>query len=232
MATYVLVHGAWHGGWCWNRVRRALGAPDGSVYAPSLTGLGERAHLATPAVGLDAHVEDVLSLLASEDLRDAILVGHSYAGVVITAVADRAPDRLARLVYLDAVVPRDGECLFDRAPREFRAQVEAQVRSQGAGWLVPPPTVARLGLSRSEDVDWVMPKLVSHPFRTLHEPVRLRNAPGVPRSYINCIGGRPRGGARTAQAEGIDDYYELSTGHDAMVTAAEEVARLLRDIAQ
>src|SRR3712207_1095869 len=109
MATYVLVHGAWHGGWCWKRVMPLLRAAGHDVFAPTLTGLGERSHLAGPDVGLETHVQDVLGVLAYEDLEGVILVGHSLAGSVITPVAERAPGRVAQLVYLDAAVPSDGE---------------------------------------------------------------------------------------------------------------------------
>jgi pimeloyl-ACP methyl ester carboxylesterase len=228
VATYVLVHGAWHGGWCWSRVARALQARGADIYMPTLTGLGERAHLASRDIGLETHIEDVLGVLEYEGLTNVVLVGHSYAGVIVTAVADRVPRRLSRLVYLDAVVPRSGQCLFDCAGPEFRTRIEEQVRTQGEGWRIPAASAERLGLTRDEDISWVVPKLVPHPYRTFLEPVQLRIPTStVPRTYINCIGGKPRGGPRTAQAEGIDDYHELSTGHDAMITAPEEVAELL-----
>src|SRR5262245_40465445 len=109
MATYVLVHGGGHGGWCYQRVARLLRAGGHDVYTPTLTGLGERSHLVGPNVDLDLHIRDVCELLHYEDLRDVILVGHSYGGMVITGVADRAADRVARLVYLDAATPVNGQ---------------------------------------------------------------------------------------------------------------------------
>ena len=234
MTTYVFVHGAWHGGWCWKRLTRAMGATAGNVFTPTLTGLGERAHLASRDVGLETHIEDVLRVLAYEDLSNVILVGHSYAGVVVTAVADRVPHRLARLVYLDAVVPKNGQSLLDCAGAEFRKRIEDEVRTEGEGWRIPVASAERLGLVQDEDINWVMPKLVPHPYRTFREPVDLQGSTGaaLQRTYVNCIGSKPRGGARTPQAEGIDDYHELSTGHDAMVTAPEAVAQLLFAIAQ
>lgn len=191
--------------------------------------MGERAHLASRDISLETHIEDVLGVLEYEGLSNVILVGHSYAGLIATAVADRAPRRVSRLVYLDAVVPRSGQCLFDCAGPEFRRQIEEQVRTQGEGWRIPVASAERLGLTRDEDINWAVPKLVPHPYRTFHEPVHFRDpsAPIVPRTYINCIGDRPRGGPRTAQAGGIDDYHELSTGHDAMITVPDEVAELL-----
>jgi pimeloyl-ACP methyl ester carboxylesterase len=231
MSTFVLVHGAWHGGWCWDRVKRTLVAAGAMVYTPTLTGLGERVHLATPGISLETHIEDVVQLLEFQRLTNVTLVGHSYAGVVVTAVADRVPERLSRLVYLDAVVPRSEQCLFDCAGLEFKSQIEDQVRMQGEGWKIPIPSAARFGLVEERDIQWVMPRLVPHPYRTFSEPVHLRAAPAVPRSYINCIGSKAPGGPRTAQADGIADYYELSAGHDAMVTIPEHVSALLLRIA-
>ena len=121
MATFVLVHGAWHGGWCWRFVRPLLGGHD--VYAPSLTGLGERKHLARADVDLDTHIADVVSLLEMEDLCDVVLVGHSYGGMVITGAADRAPERIGRLVYLDAFVPENGKCTLDYVVPERAAPI-------------------------------------------------------------------------------------------------------------
>lgn len=233
MSTYVLVHGAWHGGWCWSKVKRLLEKADKDVYTPTLTGLGERSHLLSRDIGLETHVLDVLQVLECEGLTDVVLVGHSYAGMVVTAVADRAPQRLSRLVYLDAVVPRSGQCLFDCAGPEFRTRIEGQVRTQGDGWRIPAASAQTLGLIRDDDIEWAVPRLGPHPYRTFHEKVELRfpTAMMVPRTYVNCIADRPRGGPRGAQAEGIDDYHELSTGHDAMITLPLEVAELLLGLA-
>jgi len=231
MTTYVLVHGAWHGGWCWRKVRALLEAGGADVRTPTLTGLGDRAHLASRDIGLDTHVADVIGLLDAEDLSGVVLVGHSYAGMVVTGVADRAPHRIARLVYLDAVVPRDGQCLYDRAPPQVRTSWEEQARVAGEGWRVPVSvaTPQFLGLKSDEDLRWVMPRLVPHPIRSFREPLALSGrAPQIERAYINCIGDKPLGQPRTAQADGIDDYHELRTGHDAMVTAPQEVVALLR----
>ena len=172
-----------------------------------------------------------MQVLEQEDLRDVVLVGHSYAGMVVTGAAARLPHRLARLVYLDAVVPRSGQSLFDCSGQRFRSWIDEQVSTWGEGWLIPPAPPEFLGLSDGRDIDWVMPKLVPHPYRTFREPVELPAGweSAVPRTYINCIGSKPRGGPRSAQAEGIDDYHELATGHDAMVTAPREVAELLRN---
>ena len=131
MATYVLVHGGGHGGWCYQRVARRLRAAGHEVHAPSLTGCGDRAHLVGPHVDLDLHTRDVAALLHSEDLRDVILVGHSYGGMVITGAADRAADRVGRLVYLDAANPVNGQSLVDVAGPVINA-VRPMARSSGS----------------------------------------------------------------------------------------------------
>jgi pimeloyl-ACP methyl ester carboxylesterase len=233
MTTFVLVHGAWHGGWCWGRVRPALEAAGATVLTPTLTGLGERAHLLSKDVSLETHIEDVVGVLECECLADVVLVGHSYAGMVVTGVAHRAPERVGRVAYLDAIVPHDGQCLFDRTSPEFRRHIEETVATDGEGWMVPVPAPHGLGLSDDDDIRWTMPRLVPHPFRTFRDPVSLGRAamPPVPRSYINCIGSQGHGGPRSSQAEGIEDYHELATGHDAMVTAPAQVAAVLLGIA-
>ena len=233
MATYLLVHGAWHGGWCWKRLLPALAGPGVEIYTPTLTGLGERAHLASREVSLETHIQDVMGVIESERLDDVILVGHSYAGVVVTAVADRMPQRISRLVYLDALVPKAGQSAYDCAGPLFRERIEGLVKTQGEGWYIPIPTAERMGLFLQEDIDFAMPRLVPHPARTFAEAVSLKSPWGKPvrRTYINCIGKSTPGGPRSVQAAGIDDYHELSTGHDAMVTAPAEVVALLRDLA-
>jgi pimeloyl-ACP methyl ester carboxylesterase len=235
MTTFVLVHGAWHGGWCWARVARLLREGGDEVFTPTLTGLGERAHLLAPAVGLETHIQDVVGVLESEDLADVVLVGHSYAGLVVSAAADRAPGRGARIVYLDAVVAHDGQCLLDRLGEKSRATFEERARDEGEGWRLPTSvaTGAYLGLEREEDIRWVLPRLTPHPMRTMRDPLRLSaRFPQQPRTYLNCIGDRPFGQAHSPQAEGIADHRELRTGHDAMVTAPEDVANELRRAAR
>lgn len=201
------------------------------VYTPTLTELGERAPLASRETDLETHIADVLGVLEMEDLKDIVLVGHSYSGIVITAVADRASQRIALLVYLDGVVPRDGQCLYSCVSPQAKAFFEKQA---GGNWCVPVAAASAqyLGLKREADVRWVLPKLRPHPIRTFREAVRLtsKSSP-VPRIYVNCIGDKPLGQPKSAQAEGIADYHELQTGHDAMVTAPQEVAELLRNVA-
>src|SRR5215218_3749420 len=139
MATFVIVHGAWSGGHAWRWLRPLLRAAGHQVFTPALTGLGERSHLANAQIDLDTHVLDVVGVLEYEDLLQVVLVGHSYGGMVITGVADRVPERLAQLVYLDAEVPMDGQSEFDLLPPEERAVYEDAARERGDGWRIPPP---------------------------------------------------------------------------------------------
>jgi pimeloyl-ACP methyl ester carboxylesterase len=231
MTTYVLVHGAWHGGWCWRRVARVLAAAGDEVHAPTLTGLGERAHLLTREVGLETHIQDVLGVLQWEDLSEVVLVGHSYAGLVVDAAADRAPGRVARIVYLDAIVAPDGDCLFDHLHPPTRAHFEERAQEEGDGWLVPVSAAnpQYLGLDDEEGARQVIARLTPHPLRTFRDPLRLSaRFPRVPRTYVHCIGDRPAGQPAPPHAQGIEDRRELATGHDAMVTAPQEVVALLR----
>src|SRR5215203_1355701 len=135
MATFVLVHGAVVGGWCWRWVAPELRGAGHEVQAPTLTGLGERVHLASSQVDLDTHIADIVNLLHYEDLRDVVLVGWSYGGMVVAGTADRAPERIAHVVYFDSDVPRDGDT---SAPPSSHAEREALAHAHGDGWRVPP----------------------------------------------------------------------------------------------
>jgi len=149
-STYVLVHGAWHGGWCWKKVAPALRAAGHEVYTPTLTGLGERAHLANPAIDLAMHIADVVNLLEAEELDKVVLVGHSYGGMVVTGVADRAASRLRRVVYLDAFLPENGKCLLDYLHPDRRNLIN---QGQIGGYVDPLP-LEIFGVTDREDVAW------------------------------------------------------------------------------
>jgi len=228
VANFVLVHGAWHGGWCWRFVRPLLQAHE--VHAPSLTGLGERKHLARPDIDLDTHIADVVSLLEMEDLRDVILVGHSYGGMVVTGAADRAPARIKRLVYLDAFVPEDGKCLLDYVVPERAARMREE--GERAGSVTPPP-LSLWGLTRPEHIDFVKPREVRHPYRTMTQKIRLGgNTAQVPKTFIYCsspaTGSFDQFAAQYRNAPNWK-FFELATGHDAMILMPERVAKLLQE---
>jgi pimeloyl-ACP methyl ester carboxylesterase len=228
MATFVLVHGAWHGGWCWVRVARLLRDAAHEVYTPTLTGLGERAHLARPEIDLEAHVQDVVAVLESEELRQVTLVGHSYGGMVITGVAARAAARLSHLVYLDAFVPEAGKAMLDYSAR---AQViQDSVRDSGDGWRVPPLAPVAFGVTSQRDTEWLTRRLTPQPLRTFEQGLSATGGERLRRTYVYCT--KPATGSFDRFAERLRDdrkwsFHELKTGHDAMVTAPGEVAKLL-----
>lgn len=143
MTTYVLVGGTWLGGWCWQPVARRLRDNGHDAYPVTLTGLGEREHLASPHVDLNTHITDVVNLIEFEDLRDVVLLGHSYAGVVVTGAADRIPERISQLVYLDSRPLPDGSALIEAFPSELRRHIEGQVGRTGRGLAVSHAVVGR-----------------------------------------------------------------------------------------
>ena len=242
--TFVLVHPAWHGAWLWKKVVPLLRKQGQLVFTPTLTGLGERSHLARPDVGLDLHVHDVVNVLTYEDLRDVVLVGHSSSGVVITGVADRAPDRVAQVVYLDAFVPEHGQSVFDLVAPERRQMMEALVTTEGDGWLLPRfapaawETIVRdmWGVTATDDVRWMLDRLGPTPVGHFRDPVQ-RTSPAaeeLPRAYIRCPqfqNARFDQHAMMAQRSAHWRHFELASSHHAPVTMPESVADLLMTIA-
>ena len=237
MATYVLVHGAGHGGWCWQRVAPLLRAAGHEVHTPTLTGLGDRSHLLSPDVSLDTHITDIAAMLISEDLREAILVGHSYGGIVITGAADRALDRVGHLVFLDGAILAHGESLAETTPA-IRA-VRDDARTVGGVELVlwPDQPVARAiyGVTDETDWAWMAERLRPHPWRCFAEPLVLANAEKVaqfPRTIINCPSTlRLRAGEVLDRYFAADRVWEIETGHDTMITEPEMTAALLLRLA-
>lgn len=231
-ATFVLIHGGGHGGWCWSRVAALLRAAGHEVYTPTLTGLGERAHLLTPRVGLSTHVQDVVNLLTYDDLDDVILVGHSYGGMVLTGVADRALERVAQIVYLDAAIPRAGESLVDTSPglRKF-AEADARVVDGVRLVLWPGPITQHLYGLEGTDWSWAEPRLTPHPYQCFEEPLPLEHADAVerlPRTIINCTATlKVRDPDTLPRYFAGDRVWEVDESHDMMITAPELTAELL-----
>ena len=172
MTTYVLVHGAWHGSWCWKRVRKALQAARHEVFTPTLTGVGERSHLNSPSINLDTHVDDVANLIRWEQLSDIILCGHSYGGCVISGVADRLPDRIRALIYLDAFVLEDGECLFDLLSEERTKAMRQLTTTAGDGWKVTP-IPAEVFQVNPHDRAWVDAQCTPQSLACFEQPIKL-----------------------------------------------------------
>ena len=225
MATFVLVHGAFEGGFCWQHVARVLRGAGHDVYTPTLTGSGERFHLLSREVTLAMHVEDVSAVLRYEDLRDVILVGHSYGGTVVTGVADRERARVKRVIYLDASAPVNGQAASGAFAEGTADKLEEMSASEG--WLLPPLPAAAVGITDPADVAWLDARRHPHPMRTLMEPLRLEHGElQLPRSYVVCtrhdglvqlFGTDPlRPFVERAQREGWN-VDELPCGHDAML---------------
>jgi pimeloyl-ACP methyl ester carboxylesterase len=233
MATFLICHGAWSAGWAWRKMRPLLRAAGHEVFTPTYTGLGERAHLVSRSITLDTHIADVLGVIECEDLRDLVLVGHSYGGMVATGVADRAGDRIAKLVYLDAFVPESGQSLLDLEPASVRARRLETVAAQGDGWLVapnpsPPDT-------SPEDVAWITPRRRWQPMGCMTQALTLTNAgSSPPRTYIYCTRIRPEDTfgqfARRFRSAPGWTYYEIDASHSPNVTAPETLARLLDQV--
>jgi pimeloyl-ACP methyl ester carboxylesterase len=237
MATYVLVHGGGHGGWCWGPITRILRSAGHDVHTPTLTGLGERAHLLNPTINLDTHITDVAAVLHYEDLADVILVGHSYGGMVITGVADRATSRIGQLVYLDAAIPANGESLVDVASAMMTlARGDARLVDGVELVLWPMGAAGRFyGVTDDRDVAWMQDKLTPHPWACFEQPLFLTNEAAVkqlPRTNINCTASlRISEPDRLDRQLAADRAWEINTGHDLMITEPQAVGDMLLRLA-
>jgi pimeloyl-ACP methyl ester carboxylesterase len=248
----VLVPGACLGGWAWAAVARLLRARGHDVYPVTLTGLGERVHLARPETDLETHIADVVNLLDYEDLHDAVLVGHSYSGVVVTGAADRRFERLSAVVYLDCSPLPDGMSLVDVQPPEMREAQQQEVAEHGDGWRWPLPDRATLqtgafgstaGLS-DEQLELIGRRGTAQPYATFTTPLRLTHdrPPGIRRVVTFCTAGGidvallqhmlEQGDRRALMFAAPDwEFHELATGHWPMFSMPEITAELLGEIA-
>jgi len=230
--TFLLCHGAWGGGWSWKKMHPLMQAAGHRLLAPNHTGLGDRAHLANPDIDLEMHIQDILNVIRYEDLRDIVLLGHSYGGMVATGVADRARESINQLIYLDAFVPGDGECLFDFLPQSERQRMRDGAAS-GDGWRIPPnPTPPD---TAPEDVEWLTARRVHMPIKCFEAKLKLQHGETtLPRSYIYCT--RKAGPDPFAQfAKRMKDnaacrYFEIDASHSPNVTAADALMALLGKI--
>ena len=230
MSAYVLVHGAWHGSWCWKRVRKALQEQGHEVFTPTLTGVAERSHLLSPQVNLETHIEDVVNLIRWEELSGVVLCGHSYGGCVISGAADRVPERIGALVYLDAFVLEDGQTLHDTLPEAQRnAQLVAALR-EGEGWKVPP-IPGEVFRVNARDVEWVNRQCTMQPLATFQQPLRLTGRiDGIKNvTFILATGfeGSPFPPFyERARAKGWKTLT-MACGHDVMLDTPGELTRAL-----
>ena len=226
-ATFVLVHGAWHGGWCWTRLSPLLRADGHTVFTPTLTGLGERSHLLTQDVGLDTHITDIVQVLEFEDLENVVLVGHSYGGMVITGVADKASDRISQLVYLDAMLPENGKATTDYSQRKFAPITDDS-------WHDPAGEPQEYGVTDEHDSAWVKKRLTDMPRKCMTQPLKLIDDKSgrLKGAYILCST-RPfaKEAAQRAKQRGYRYRELLSAGHDVMVTQPRELTKILNELA-
>ena len=233
MATYVLVHGGGHGGWCYQRVARLVRSAGHEVYTPTMTGLGERAHLLRKDIDLAMHIQDIAAVLEFEDLRDVILVGHSYGGMVITGAADRVVDRVGRLVYLDAATPVNGQSLVDVAGPIIEAVRPAGKMVDGVELvLLPSPDAGMFyGVTDPGDLSWMAHRLTGHPWTCFEQPLDLRNERAlwsIPQFHIVCTSTlATRDPQLMAKARTEGRLWDIDTGHDLMITEPDKVADAL-----
>jgi len=233
MATFVVAHGAWSAGWAWKKMRSRLSARGHELWTPTYTGQGERVHLASNDVRLDTHIEDVVKVLEFEDLRPVVLLGHSYGGMVATGVADRVPERISQLIYLDAFVPRHGQSLFDLQVPENRNRAREAAQRAGDAMRIPPNPMP--GDTSAADLAWANPRRVMQPIGTFEQPIRLTGAvEQLPRAYIYCT--RPGPGdvfrqfADRAKAEAGWTYREIDASHNPHITVPDPLVDLLEGL--
>ena len=234
--TFVLVHGAWHGGWCWSRVAEPLRAARHRVLTPTLTGLGARAHLLSPALGLDTMIDDVVGEIEAEEVDDAVLVGHSFGGTVVCGVAERVTERLAALVVLDGVLADPGASILDGFPREIAEARLADARLTGGTRTMPPLDMDAFGFTDPADRAWVERRITPHPLKSYTDPLPTTGpwGAGLSSTYIACTDPAYRPVAHSAARAAREPGWrmrELATGHDAMVTAPDAVVELLLEAA-
>jgi pimeloyl-ACP methyl ester carboxylesterase len=229
--TFLVCHGAWGGGWSWKKMHPLMAAAGHRLVTPTYTGLGERQHLANPSVDLETHIQDILNVIKYEDLRDIVLIGHSYGGMVATGVADRKRDRIAQLIYIDAFVPKDGQSLLDLdepARQHMRKLAEA-----GDGWRIPP---SRLPPDTSPtDIEWLTERRVPQPIKCFETKLKLQGGElSLPRSYIYATRIAPADTfgpfAKRTRNEAGWRYHEIDASHSPNVTAPQTLMALLQKI--
>ena len=236
MATYCLVHGAWHGGWCWRRISPILQKAGHKVFCPTLTGLGNRAHLASPEIDLECHIQDVVALIETEEETDVILCGHSYGGQVITGVLDRHPNYFKAGVWLDAFVPTNGQSLMDVWPDERAQEIREQAEASGDGWKVDPLPPEYFGVMDRDDAEWVNRRCVPQPIKTFSQPIQLSGAwENIPKKVYLLASLHPNSRFERFSEKFREkddwDVRALASGHDVMIDTPDLLAEILLELA-
>jgi pimeloyl-ACP methyl ester carboxylesterase len=235
MATFVLVHGMGAGGWQWREVADILRSKGNMVFAPTLTGLGDRAHLLTPEVDLETHITDIANVIECEELQDVVLVGHSYGGMVVTGAADRQYERIGCLIYLDAFLPEDGQSVMDLQPSDRIEYYQKMADEKGDGWRIPTPPAEFWKLNDPEDRAKFDRLKKDHPLAALTQPVNFDHPRPDKRAYIWASGFTPSPFEKFAEACQYDDdwlYEEIDSGHQMMMSHAPELSDILLNISQ
>jgi pimeloyl-ACP methyl ester carboxylesterase len=231
LAIIVLAHGAWSAAWAWKKVRPLMMAAGHQFFTPSYTGLGERAHLASPLNDLETHIQDLLGVLKFEDLREVVLIGHSYGGMVATGVADRARDRIAQLIYLDAFVPTNGQALIDLLPSGERQRLLDSAKA-GDGWRVAPNPIPPD--TSPEDLRWITNFRMPQSIKCFEQPLQLQAELNLPRAYIHCTRYADKKPfaqfASRANSEAGWRAFELGASHSPNVTAPAAFMEVLWQI--
>lgn len=233
MSTFVLVHGAWHGGWCWSRVANILRARGHAVTTPTQTGVGEKSHLLSSDITLTTFGEDIVNHLRFEEVTDVVLVGHSFGGCALSFTAERMRDRIERLVYLDAAVVEAGENSLSTKPSDVAALRRQLAEDHDGGLSLPPPPASVMGINDPADAAWIERMMTPHPFRTMETPLEITGPPGagLPAEYIVCTDPdypQLANDRNRARAYGWP-MREIAAGHDCMISAPEALADLLEN---
>jgi pimeloyl-ACP methyl ester carboxylesterase len=230
VSTYVLVHGAWRGSWIWKRVRRLLQARGHEVFTPTLTGVADRSHLSSPEVNLDTHITDIANLIRWEELSDVILCGHSYGGCVVSGAADRVPDQIGALVYLDAFVLENGQCLNDAIPPEVRRERLAQAKEVGEGWKLPQISAEEFNVNL-RDRDWVNRQSTMQSLACFEQPLHLTGAINLIKdvTFILAGGWSPSPFPQFYEKAKAKSWKTttIECGHDVMLDRPGELAEQL-----
>jgi pimeloyl-ACP methyl ester carboxylesterase len=234
VATFLVAHGAWSAGWAWKKVRPLMRERGHEIFTPTYTGIGERAHLAHKDIDLELHIRDILGVIEFEDLRNVILVGHSYGGMVATGVADRASEHIAHLVYVDAFAPRDGQSLLDLQTEDGRRHYREGAEKEGDGWRIPPNPAPPD--TSAEDLAWVNSHRLPQPLKTFEQRIRLTGAvERLPRTYIYCKMSRPGDVFRQFRDRASKEGWtviDIDASHSPNVTAPEALAEIFDRVAK